>query len=1155
MKLRLLIGSAGSGKTHRCLQEIGDQVRNQPAGPPLTLLVPEQSSFFMERRLASLPGLNGSFRAQACSFRRLAHLLLQETGGALRPFLSETGKQMVLRHVLEENLGLLQVFSRVSRQPGFTRSLAGALSELKRQCLSGRDLQTITCKLPNQPLLQSKVLELGILQGGMNYELTEKFIDPDDVLSLMAEKLTAASPLAGGEVWIDGFRSFTPQEYGVLLQLLRISRQVTVTLCLDPDVSDEYERGGIFASSRRTWQELRDRAGRLAAGDPHQELEIEIIELSGDNKPAGDGRRSRFAADSGLAHLERNLFRWQPAAQYPRAVPEIQLVAAQNRRAEVEGAARKLITLARDRNLRWREMMVLVRDWEPYQDLLEQVLTEYGVPCFLDRKRSVRQHPLLELLRSAVETLAGNWSSRPLFRYLKTDLGPLERDEVDRLENYVLAFGIRGRRWTDDEPWTWRRRYTLGEDKPPSKTTLEELVWVDATRRRAAAELKELTDTIGKMKPIRIWCQALYALLDQIQAAAQTEAWAAAAESKGQLELAGEHRQVYRQTVELLDELVEALGEVELDAESFLPLLETGMEAIQLALVPPALDQVVVGTLDRTRNPEVRACLVLGANEGILPARNPHPGLFNEIERELLHQAGAPLALGGEQRLLDEQHLLYLGISRASDYLWVSYALADQTGNPLAPSLLIGELKRLFPQLEEHRLLLEPAGREADLDYIVQPERSLGLLATQIRQHDDGGRLSSPWPDVYNWLLRNRSELINFVLGGRWRGNREEPLLEDISTMLYGSELRMGVHQLERFTHCPFAHFMEFGLRVRERLTAEIQPTTMGQFFHAALSQFVAEVVAEYPDLASLPETERQERVEAVVGKLAPQLYHEFALSPARQQHLRKKLSAILHQSTQRLVKQADDGFRPVAWEVPFGGGAADSSAGGNQPQLPALTLARKNGCVARLVGRIDRIDRSEQGGKSRLRVIDYKTYTPKLRSTEVFHGLALQLPAYLEVVRKWGQNLNLNGATEPPQPAAALYSPVRQKLVKTSARWDEDKLQDKISRELRPVGIQVDATAVRNSRNTSTLSICSQNELELLLDFVQDLMAQTACAILEGRVEIEPASTRGRDACQYCRYHAVCQFDRLLANACRLLPEVTVEEFWNKLAERKVQP
>lgn len=80
MEIRLLLGPAGSGKTHRCLGEIRDELRRNPSGAPLLLLAPKQSTFQLERQLLGEGGVPGWTRLQILSFDRLARMVLEQEG-------------------------------------------------------------------------------------------------------------------------------------------------------------------------------------------------------------------------------------------------------------------------------------------------------------------------------------------------------------------------------------------------------------------------------------------------------------------------------------------------------------------------------------------------------------------------------------------------------------------------------------------------------------------------------------------------------------------------------------------------------------------------------------------------------------------------------------------------------------------------------------------------------------------------------------------------------------------------------------------------------------------------------------------------------------------------------------------------------------------
>ncbi|MGB9662437.1 MAG: hypothetical protein ACPL5F_10575 [Moorellaceae bacterium] len=628
MSLHFILGRAGTGKTRYCLDAIRRELLAHPEGPPLILLVPEQATFQMEKALVGGPGLQGSIRAQVLSFRRLAWRVGQEVGGLAKPYISDLAKHMILRRLMDRHAPELKLLHRGAlRQPGFVAQVAASLRELQHYRLSPADLRqagdSLQARDPRSPLA-AKLFDLALLWEEMKKALAPRFLDPEDTLELLAANLPKAQSLDGAEVWVDGFTGFTPQEYAVLESLLKVCRCLHITLCLDGrELQKPLLEGDPFYPPRETLARLEDLARRLG-------LPVEPPVCLDRETPY------RFSGADELAYLEKNYFR-PDAPPLERPVDRVRLLAAADRRSEVEGVAREIIHLCRTRGYRWRDIALLVRDLDLYRDLIINVFADYDIPLFLDAKRPLTHHPLVELVRSALETVARDWAYEPLFRCLKTDLLPLSREEVDLLENYVLAHGIRGSRWLDGRPWTYRRRYTLGEEADTAEEA-PDLEQINALKDRVASFLGPLDGGLRRARNCREMTLALYDFLLRLQVPEQLEAWRSRALAAGRWEEAQEQAQIWEAVVQTLEQLVEILGEEALTPEEYAQVLSAGLESQRLGLIPQGLDQVLVTSLDRSRPPEVQAAFLLGANEGLFPARPAPLGLFRDAEREELDE-------------------------------------------------------------------------------------------------------------------------------------------------------------------------------------------------------------------------------------------------------------------------------------------------------------------------------------------------------------------------------------------------------------------------------------------------------------------------------------------------------------------------------------
>lgn len=1147
MSLRFIVGRAGSGKSHICLEQIRQELLSRPEGPPIILLVPEQATFQYEYSLATTPGLKGTMRAQVLSFRRLAWRVLQEVGGAARAHIGELGKRMVLRRILERRKSELKIFQRAARQAGFTDSLATTLAELKTYRITPEDLQQSMdkLKLQEQNTVLEKLEDLHLLYKDLTEFLADRFTDPDDYLNLLAERLVYSPTVQGADIYIDGFTGFTPQEYAVIEKILGTAKRVQITLCFDPSyLTEPCGEEEMFYLTVETYHRLKEMADALRIRqEPPLQLTVSVP--------------FRFQHLPALAHLERHYYS-RPVTTCQEKVG-IKLVACANRRAEVEAAAREIIRLSRDKGLRWREMVVLLRDLNEYHQIISNVFDDYGIPVFIDHKQSVLHHPLVELIRSALETAIENWSYDPVFRYLKTDLVPLERGEVDRLENYVLTYGIRGSRWIDGKPWTYRKKYTLEEDQELSEQEDRELAEINSIRHRAVAHLKIFTTAISQASSVRQMTTALFDLLQSLQIAATLEKWAKELEEQGRLTEAKQYAQLWNNVLLLLDEIVEALGEEELSLEEYSLVLEEGLENLKLGLIPPGLDQVVVGTLERSRNPNVRAALILGISDGVLPARLSEEGIISDYERETLREIGLNLAPGTRRKLFDEQFHIYTALTRASEELYLSYPQADDEGKGLAPSQVIGRIKELLPQLEEQVVPVEPSGN-CDLEFIATPGRSLSFLAAKLRDMKRGQPVDSLWQDVYSWFV-GQPELgqqCRRILAALFHVNQEPPLAKGLGQRLYGRRLKTSVSRLEKFTACPFAHYLSYGLRLKERGQFQLGAPDLGQFFHAALKIFVERLKEQNIDWGQLTRQQGLALTGEIVAELAPKLQNEILLSTARYRYLIRKLQRTLERAIFTLTEHAKRGsFRPLAVELSFG----------EQGELPPTTINLEDGCVMQLSGRIDRIDCAWEGGQPYLAILDYKSGLTDIKLTEIYHGLKLQLLTYLDVALTYSSQLLNQDAL----PAGMLYFSVRDPLLSSSGPLPEAKAAEEMLKQLKMKGLLLGDKLVihlldgsltgtspllpvgykKDGNFTSTSRVITEEQFELLRKYLQTQLRAIGQRIISGEINISPYRQGQETACRFCIFKPVCQFDPLQEeNLFRILVKRDDHILWSLIRE-----
>lgn len=1121
MALKLVYGRAGTGKTEYCLNEIRRELRQSPEGDSLIMLLPEHETFKVEKMLANTPDLGGFTRSYVFGFRRFAHRVLMETGGAIQPQITELGKRLLLTKVLGENSKALKSLGKAARQRNFADTLASMIEEFKSYGIQSEQLSQAVTEMEDSPL-KDKLQDLSLVYQGFTAGMAGHYTDAEDCLQMLAERLETSSIVKNAEVWIDGFRWFNPQETAIITNLLKTTKNVTITLCIDDVENPEHQiETSLFNRQWQTRQKLLELAKKLAIPVVEKELT----------------ENYRLQGSASLHHIEQNFYRFPIRVIDENA--DVNIVEAANRRLEVEGIAVDIIRLCREEKYAWRDIAILVRDQESYADILAVVLEDYGIPFFSDSKRRSVHHPLAELLRSAMEAING-WKYEPLFRCFKTDFFGVKRSQIDILENYVLQFGIRGNRWTMPEDWQFVKRLSLDEDSELDEKATEQLAKLNEVRWQVINPLIRFEKRMHDAATVTELTTALYNLLLDLEVPQQLEKWAFAAETQGYLDEAREHQQLWDSVVVLFEQMVETCGEENMKLEEYEAIINDGLEGLKLSLIPPGLDYVTIASLDQNSVANSKAIYIVGANEGVLPKRSRNEGLLTDAERLQMASIGLELSPGASADNFAERFLIYSAMTRASNYLWVSYPLADSEGSGLGPSALIGRLREMLHMKHLQSIPLEiVAGTEHRI--IAEPRQALSQLLGAFRQHKQKKNLTPIWQDVYNWALANEKmqPLLKTILAGLFHRDNVEPLPPELAGKLYttNKRLRGSVTRFERFKACPFQHFAQYGLSLKERAEFRFQAPDLGQFLHAALKSFGDRMQAENRSWGSVGDEEYKAICTEIVDGLAPKLQNEILLSSNQHKHLLGRIKRTVERSIQRLIEfDRVSEFSPVGLEKSFGRG---------KDALPPLEYALDNGYRLEISGQIDRIDSITHDGKRYFLVIDYKSGNAYINLIDVYYGLKLQLLTYLLVA----QNSAKEMLGEEALPAGILYYFLKNPHITANAKLTPAKVMAEINKKLKMPGwvladadmvqkidssfnfIKVALTSKGTINGNTRNSVKTEEEFFALLNYMDEVLVDTGKQILNGDVAVSPYELDAKQACTFCAYHSFCQFDRLLAD------------------------
>lgn len=1183
MSVRFIIGRAGSGKTWRCLEAIRARLRDDSAaGPRLLLIVPEQASFQMERALIETPDVPGFMRCEVLSFRRLAYRVFTETGADPRrsdQTIGGLGRLMVIRRLIRQERDGLRLLGQVADKPGLVGQVAHAFDELMREEVLPDQLDRFVKAAEGEhPLAAARLADLTRLYRAYLDYLTDDRLDPAQYLTLAADRLDACSWLGGAEVWVDGFAGLTRQEYHLLTSLARRVASMEITLLMDPAASviDADPPPGpsysLFSRSERTLMQLRraflsagvvlDEAvrlhGRPDPADSHRRGAGATPEgadagafskrpgagsrAAGGAAPStgsasGPGGRTRFAVPA-LGLLEQRLFLGAGDASESTPAPDVvRVLEFPDRRTEVEAAVAEIARLTREADppMRYRDIAIIVRDLAVYHDLVSATMAAHQMPCFIDRREPTTHHPLVELVRGLLAIAVDDCRLDSVRLLLKTGLLPLADEEADLLENYLIAHGIAGRRaW--GEPWSYTRIFRgRGEDGQLTAYQREVLTRMNALREQWLAAVGPWLEAVaeGGEMPGRRWGEMLYACLERLGVGERLYAWADEAEADGRADEAGAHRQVWADFIELLDEFVRALGDDAMRADAFRETLEAALSGFDLGLAPATLDQVLVGAIERSRHPSIRAALLLGFDEHHYPMRRGEDPLIGDAERDLLEGAGVEIGPSRRRRLLDERMLAYIALTRAGERLWISYPRIESDGKQVHPSPYLDDVCAALPGLAVERV--GDPGTARDPARLTRVGRLGGALAAEFRDRpvladEQQPAIRARWNAVYEAARRQQDwqHTLRRALGGLAYRNAAS-LPPGMMDRWVRQPFTTSVSRLEKFAACPFAHFAGYVLRLEPRVEFELGALDLGNLCHAILEAFIGRLASEGRRLADLADDEIATGIDEAAERILPRLTDELLLAEARHAFMFDRHRGHLGRVMRWQRDAARVGrFRPLAVEYPFG---IDPT------RYPPLTLTTPGGRTIHLRGKIDRVDVAELGDELVGAVIDYKrSRNRRLNLAEVYHGLALQLVGYLLALQQTGESL----AGRPIRPVAAMYLSLIEPYAQVSHPDAERKSGMKWRGVLEREGLKTLDEMIEPGTGSAFFAarlkkdgdpdargdVAGRAELAALMHYVGRRMGELADRLLDGDIAVSPYRLNKRMPCGYCEFRSVCRYE-----------------------------
>lgn len=1130
MSIQFILGSSGSGKSYTLYESIIQESIKHPEKKYL-IIVPEQFTMETQKELVNLHPAHGILNIDVLSFGRLAYRVFEEVGGGNRKVLEETGKSLMLRKVAIEKREELKTLRGGINKPGYIAQLKSMISELTQYDVGEEEMDRLVDSAKDRPGLWYKLQDIRVLYQGFREKTRENYVTAEETLEELCEVVADSAMLRDCVIAIDGFTGFTPIQQKLLAKLFPLAEKVTITITMDGRNTDLSVKGiyELFYLSKKTLQSLT----KIGVNTGTEILEPIVLKGS---PPV------RFREAPMLAFLEQHMFRYERAVCQQDG-EEISIHGGKNVVEETHFAARTISKLI-SRGYRYRDIAVITGDMALYRDHLPRIFKWYDIPCFVDETRTVLLSPLIEFVRAVLEVNAQGYSYGAMFRYLRTGLAGVTREETDLLDNYVLATGIRGiTKWS--RPW----------ERTTRKIKEEQLVELNELREKVMTPLAVFHGAMrGAKKTVEQRTRALYDLLVALEIQKAMAEYEESFKKEGNLAAAREYAQIYGIVIELLDKLVELLGQEVIDVREYTQILEAGFEEAKVGIIPPTEDVVTIGDIERTRLKGVKVLFFLGLNDGSVPKSTGPAAILSDMEREALKESQVELAPTVTENSYIQRFYLYLNMTKPSKRLYLSYGKAGMEGTGLRPSYIIHQVQTMFPKIS----VVDEDVYPSPYERVLAPRVGLDYLLEGLHQWQDQG-FPEHWMELYRWYYTREEyrPLVGRLVEAAYLTREEEGLGSQVARALYGEVLENSVTRLEQFAACAYAHFLTYGLGLSQRETYEFAPTDMGLVFHKAIELFSQKIERSRYTWFEIPEDIQEQWMENCVDEVCQEYGGQILQSSARNGYALQRMKRIMKRSVWALVKQIRAGeFIPSNYEVGFH----------MVEGLEAVNISLNEQEKMKLQGRIDRIDTCETEDTVYVKVIDYKSGSKSFDLVAVYHGLQLQLVVYLNAALELEKRVHPHKQVEP---AGVFYYRMQDPMLDREVGDDGELINKRILKKLKLSGLVSDnPEAVRKmdagiEKESSVLplsykkdgtptkysSTANREQFKALSGFVNRKIADLGRNILAGDAMAKPYIRGNETGCDYCQYRSVCEFDgKIPGTEYKRVEEQDTSEIWNRI-------
>ena len=1151
-----IFGRSGYGKSEYLYEAIKKVMDENPNGQfDIFIIVPEQETVTIERRIVDKFGNAANLRIEVLNFSRMSNRISRKLGGMIYDYADSAIKKLVMNKILKLLEPNLSFYAKVYDNMDFVDTMVRTMDELKLWLITPKMLETAALAIHGETNeyegyidISQKISEIGLIYSSYTASFNENLQNIADEMTYVYELLGKSYISETNDnsekkyffsekyVFIDSFDSFTHGQKLVLERIFQQAREVYITLKLGlNDVSNKtFEEENVFYRSVETSKFIFDMCEKYSL--KHKDVFL---------------TEPRRFKNKILADLEKNL--WQDNKLFDYSTEDfkdiIEIYECDTVFSEAETAAKKILYLTREKGYKYRDIKLVTSDISSYGGILDSVFEKYEIPLFMSKRTKLSVKPLMSMILSLFDIAIYDFRLPHIQSYIKNGLSNLDLDEADDFELYITSWQLNGAYRYAKKDWNMHPDGYVEYNEDDEYIT-SYLARINQIRRKFVNPIENFIDRIDELisenictvKNITVAAinfleeQNIYDRLTELQSEQQ---------KNGDYTEAAETAQIWNILMDLFQKIALVNGDEVIELRKYSELFRFIMDDIDIGKIPTSLDEVTAQSADLMRDGNTKCVVILGVNRDIFPKAIADDELFSDSEKELLKNYDIEFSSDCIQKSFDQLYYFYNAVTCSSECVVLTYGKADAKGESLSPSMMIERIRSLYPALK----IFKPQ----ELDLFNIEGRENGLLEMNFTSDK---------------LLRTALEKyfgsdIDTDANGKKSsfGFKEQDIFIDkkIADKLFYNQT-MSSTRLETYVNCHFGYFCNYVLKLKTPKRPNMQLTDIGKFIHKILELFMFKVKEENLEFNSISDNFVRLTCEELVEKYLNGVIKDYEYKSDRFKYLLKRLNKIIFEIVKNLRDEFSScDFVPADFEL----GINDSEEG-NSVKPIRIDIPGKG--VMKVTGIVDRVDAYTKNGNSYIRIVDYKTGSKKFNFSDILIGLNLQMLIYLFSVWHNGEK-KYNKSDGSVIPAGVLYMPSKiSPYEKTPDMSDEDIekikaknfersglfLQDpeiliSMEHDLKgrfiPVSLDSKGVSLSSARGGSAI-LASLEQIGKLERYINKTLSNIASELAQGNASVKPFKGAKADSCAFCEMRGICRFENSDSHR-RSTPSLRKDKVW----------